>query len=391
MKRRKVQTEQDVRDHDHDGPLRIAVEPGRGPAVRSLHPSRLPMGLSTVNRIEAHRRPKKVKAPKSETLVYHAYTGMQGLAWGNSIGGIYNPPVQPWDAYSKFYDWNEQCIPNYWQPTNAEQGATKDLDQVVCHNSLVPKFDQHGTPSWPTSIQYVRRTQAGVPSLTNDPDQDIFQARVDRLQVNGSHYQIHMNLQGIIRYIGGSFNTVDERPISVRIMAFQYTEDDTDTDAGNSIVLGTFYRNLPDAHIDVYPPEITPWARRITEEDKQLNGWDTPPYKILVDKSIPFRRPDGSVMTAVPFNIDFGPINRFYTEGDVVEETTTNAVLPDTPVAPSNPSMAAGRTSGRKGRIFWGIFHNVVGQAPYLEYAKNPTLCFDWYGKWSFSVKDGNF
>lgn len=392
---------QDGRDHGQPrAPKRRALEAGVGPPVRRAPAEAVPNGLSHHGRLERHALAWRPKAPRDEIFKWHADTGSVGLADGVTSFVEHNIPVQPWDITSKFWDWNECCLPLTWHPTDIFEAAARDLAQCKLHYSLVPKCDNEAAPSWSGLLQQVTANNLGTGSLGLDYDQLRFHEMVYRLPVTGLYYHMDMQFQGQIRVGSGVNNTmatIDGRVPHLRFLAFQLVEDDSTNEIGNQLNLSYFYRHLPNMALDQYPPLPPEATKRLNSMDKDKwfsdTGYVVPKYKILLDKTVPVTRPDGTVLKIIPFNLNFGTQVRRYELEDAEREEATNAKLPDVPL-PYRTAAKPGVASNAPGRIVWQVFHNIRGVAPGGDPVRRQLpseLLFQWCGRWSFQVRDGNF
>lgn len=340
----------------------------------------------------------KRREPRDEKLEYTAYTGCVSLPsdWVQALDEYSPPHVMPWEGDSVFYDWNEMCIPRYTLPTTVPIARRQLMSDIVFHRPLVPKYEDEPTPSWPATLQWMPFS-ADNNTIVIDPDPYVarYERDVERLQVNGSYYHIHMVLEGIIQVsvdegtqIGtvGAFDTQDGGPPCVRLLAIQFPGDDITEYDGCEVPVGHIWRQTPTEERAALPWNMSMrWNRKDKEELETVND---APYRILHDQTIVLSDVQRGMRNRLPFKLDFGQMVREIATSAAYKEEVTSALLPRVP-AVSTPSTNAA-SCNTPGRIIWGLFHNLK----HLSREEGQRQLYPqifWSGRWTFVVTDGNF
>lgn len=389
-------------------PVRELHELHRSIALSRLHPFQGPQGLSGPHKLKKSARPWKRKKPRDEVLEYRCYTGCLMLPsdWSVTVSQYSPPIVQPWDAVSYFYDWNEMCIPWLVHAGNAWEYNENNINASYClyHHAMIPRFEEGKVPLHATAVNRMLRFDTQTDYLQLMTDWEVTSTRraadINRLPVNGNYYHMHMVLEGMLQvtYPEGTdiktesfWETDDGGPPCVRILAIQFVEEDTSLTNGNGVTLSWFWKEL-----GTHDTFVQPWnyAQRFNHKDKEdLQTVHNPSYKILHDETVVLNGPNG-LRNRLPFKLDFGPMLREYGVDVAYAEETSGAILPMLPAtesASTNP-----HTNSQTGRILYGFYHNLKhnqmvseGEPATLRRQTHPNIV--WSGRWHFRVTDGNF
>lgn len=369
-----------------------------------IHPLAVPQGVSTVAHSSIHKRAKRQRRPKSETLIISCTTG--GPAWmhkfhpttGYYENNAYNcMPVAAWNAASPFWDWTATAIPARWNGTGhvpgAEMHRLQGLADIDLQPPLVPKHTAATTtPAWMTNLQEPSYTLAGGRGSTTDSHHVWSVDQANRLPVNGTYYEETLVLQGKIVVPPGlskiNPSTGDSYPSHitfgnakpwVRLIAIELLGEDLTGALLHSIPLSTFFpRVSTDATVRNEDPD---YARRRNENEKADDALHQQAYKILIDQTWQLVDSTGHQVNEIPLKLKL--------RGSTIRDYhVTSADAADPP-----HSYPRDYGPSKEGRIIWQLFCN-LGQSldappgiPFVQCDAWPM----WHGRWTLEIRDGNF